>query len=300
MNVATRSEAAVANHFSCSRSSPTDPRNRTTTATSERASALRTGRANRSRPSRGLFGEVCPNGSFHACVTKMRLVPQTSAKGTTHVPCDRSPPSRSQVARREQQEEEGEHAQGDQSDPVACPSEETARWERPGVRHKGMDPIGQAQCAEAQREPRSQKQPPDRILRSSRREDDADGGDAHVHNGIEDVREGPLLAGSIGRQRGMATDEHQRERADDQRDREGSDRPGQSGGDPRSHPRRRFCSEDEGKGSVGARAADGADPHAVRVLPPEPEGPGQALVLTEEAAHRSGLNGVGWLADRRG
>src|SRR5206468_12534690 len=34
MNVATTSTAAVANHFSCSRSSPTDPRNRTPTAAS--------------------------------------------------------------------------------------------------------------------------------------------------------------------------------------------------------------------------------------------------------------------------
>ena len=53
-NVATTSAAPVTNHFNCRRSSPTDARNRATTATRDATSAATRGRANSNNPTRML------------------------------------------------------------------------------------------------------------------------------------------------------------------------------------------------------------------------------------------------------
>src|SRR5712692_7748701 len=77
-NVATTSAAAVTNHFSWRRSSPTDPRNRTTTAASDAASAFTRGRKS-SHPSRPL-GDDWLNGCFHDWVETTTLAAVTSVK----------------------------------------------------------------------------------------------------------------------------------------------------------------------------------------------------------------------------
>jgi hypothetical protein len=76
-NVATTSTALVANHFSCRRSSPTDPLNRTTIATRDAPSAATRGRTN-NNPSR-FPPEDCLKGCCHAAVAKMRMNAVTSA-----------------------------------------------------------------------------------------------------------------------------------------------------------------------------------------------------------------------------
>jgi hypothetical protein len=72
MNVPTRSTAAVASHLSWRRSSPDDPRKRTTTATIESRSEPATGSASRSSSVRwpGVDG---PKGSFRDWVHKARV-----------------------------------------------------------------------------------------------------------------------------------------------------------------------------------------------------------------------------------
>jgi hypothetical protein len=64
MNVTTTSKAAAANHFSCSRSSPLDRTNRTTTAATLTTSAAGTRMINTASSSGGIPGApVAPNGS---------------------------------------------------------------------------------------------------------------------------------------------------------------------------------------------------------------------------------------------
>src|SRR6266516_118564 len=86
MNVATTSTAAAANHFSCSRSSPADPTNRTTTATTLTTSAATT-RISIAASSSGLPVRLAgPNGSAHApvaCTSKITPV-TVNAPPTNH------------------------------------------------------------------------------------------------------------------------------------------------------------------------------------------------------------------------
>jgi hypothetical protein len=79
--LATSSAAAVTNHFSCRRSSPTERRNRTTTALSPTNSGKTMLAANR-RPN---AGPACdePNGSCHVCAAWTIDAPVRSAMQAT-------------------------------------------------------------------------------------------------------------------------------------------------------------------------------------------------------------------------
>src|SRR6266516_3597685 len=86
MNVATTSTAAAANHFSCSRSSPADRANLTTTATTLTTSAATT-KMSIAASSSGFSPRLAgPNGSDHtpvACTSKTTPV-KVNAPPTNH------------------------------------------------------------------------------------------------------------------------------------------------------------------------------------------------------------------------
>ena len=76
--VVKTSTAPVANHLSCSRSSPTDPRNRATSAAKETASDPTTGRRNTNRSTNTfmeLSGDAWPKGSDHDRAARTVAVP---------------------------------------------------------------------------------------------------------------------------------------------------------------------------------------------------------------------------------
>src|SRR5206468_9361947 len=86
MNVATTSTAAAANHFSCSRSSPADRANLTTTATALTSSAATTRMSIAASSSALPLRPAGPNGSDHApvaCTSKTTPV-KVNAPPTNH------------------------------------------------------------------------------------------------------------------------------------------------------------------------------------------------------------------------
>src|SRR6478609_7926013 len=87
MNVATTSKAAAANHFSCSRSSPDDRANLTTTAVTLTTSAAGRIMINTATSSGGIPGVlVAPNGSGQKrlAFTSMATVMSANAPPTNH------------------------------------------------------------------------------------------------------------------------------------------------------------------------------------------------------------------------
>ena len=117
----------------------------------------------------------------------------------------------------------GSNAIGYRRDGVRDPAEDPSTRERPGIRDQSVQRERPGEPAEPQGEPAGEQQPADRVLATSSGDHDAQHGNAHVDQQVEDVDRAPTIG--ILRERDVAIHVHEQQVRDHQHDRGQADRP---------------------------------------------------------------------------
>ncbi len=183
--VATRA-APVTNHLSWSRSSPTDRRNRTTTATNAAMSPIGTPKkatvstTPATPPAAPTRRRQLGDGIRPVLGRDDHRSERQEDRHDADEPADGSPPSRGQVTVGEEQQQEHQHPQRNGPCRVGEPPQGLPRRKRSRVDHERVDHVGLAERRERDAHTGHQEQPADPILRNPHRQD-------HPHDRYRDV-----------------------------------------------------------------------------------------------------------------